>query len=443
MLGMTVALRLAQQGQAVTLFEAAPYLGGVASAWQLGDVSWDRHYHVVLQSDIRLRALLKELGLEKELQWKKARTGFFVDSHLHSLSNILDFLRFPPLNILEKLRLAATILYASSIGHSGLEKVPVQKWLEKWSGKSVTRKLWLPLLRAKLGGCYTATSAAFIWATIARMYAARRSGAKTEMFGYAPGGYARILNVFEERLRMAGVNICLGSAVRAVRKNGAGTLAVDLGKKTSRSFSHVAVTAASPIAASICPELRDGEKSRLRSTRYQGLVCASLLLKKPLSDFYITNIADSRIPFTAVIEMSALVDRAEFRGRSLVYLPKYVEANSPDLASPDDDIRESFLSALEQMYPHFRRDCAECFQVSRVKYLLPVPTLNYSTSLPSHFTSVPGLHLVNSSQIVHGTLNVNETVALAEAAVRLFADVRSAGSTVPNFLGHAPIATHC
>jgi hypothetical protein len=35
-------------------------------------------------------------------------------------------------------------------------------------------------------------------------------------------------------------------------------------------------------------------------------------------------------------------------------------------------------------------------------------------------TSVPGLHVVNSAHIVNGTLNVNETVQLAErAAARL------------------------
>ncbi|MEM9905330.1 MAG: FAD-dependent oxidoreductase, partial [Cyanobacteria bacterium P01_D01_bin.44] len=37
MLGMTLAHRLAQAGKQVTLFEAAPELGGLASAWQLGE----------------------------------------------------------------------------------------------------------------------------------------------------------------------------------------------------------------------------------------------------------------------------------------------------------------------------------------------------------------------------------------------------------------------
>src|SRR5215471_4403029 len=95
-LGMTLALRLARQGKDVTLYEAAASLGGLASAWQLGDVVWDRHYHVTLLSDIHLRSLLRELRLEESIRWEKARTGFYIDSQLHSMSSTLEFLRFPP-----------------------------------------------------------------------------------------------------------------------------------------------------------------------------------------------------------------------------------------------------------------------------------------------------------------------------------------------------------
>ena len=38
-LGMTLALRLAQSGQRVTLFEAGSQVGGLADAWQLGDIT--------------------------------------------------------------------------------------------------------------------------------------------------------------------------------------------------------------------------------------------------------------------------------------------------------------------------------------------------------------------------------------------------------------------
>src|SRR5262249_32817793 len=117
MLGMMLAHRLSQQGKQVTLFEAAGQLGGLASAWELGGVVWDRHYHVILLSDLHLRGLLGELGLADDLVWKETRTGFYTDGKLYSMSNTLEFLRFPPLGLIDKLRLGFTIFYASKIRH--------------------------------------------------------------------------------------------------------------------------------------------------------------------------------------------------------------------------------------------------------------------------------------------------------------------------------------
>ena len=71
--------------------------------------------------------------------------------------------------------------------------------------------MWKPLLKAKLGEAYKETSAAFIWATIQRMYAARNSGLKKEMFGFVRGGYARVLERFGEHLRENGVEIRLNA----------------------------------------------------------------------------------------------------------------------------------------------------------------------------------------------------------------------------------------
>jgi hypothetical protein len=61
------------------------------------------------------------------------------------------------------------------------------------------------------------------------------------------------------------------------------------------------------------------------------------------------------------------------------------------------------------------------FQISRVRNVMPLPTLGYSQRVPEMDSSVPGLHLIGSAQIANGTLNVNETVGLAERAARHFA----------------------
>jgi protoporphyrinogen oxidase len=136
----------------------------------------------------------------------------------------------------------------------------------------------------------------------------------------------------------------------------------------------------------------------------------------------VTNITDSWVPFTAVIEMSTLVDRSEFNGHSLVYLPKYVAPNDPLFDESDDSIQERFIAAIEKMYPHFSRSDVLAFKISRVRHVVALTTLNYSENLPPMKTSLPNVYAINSAHIANGTLNVNETVKLAEDAVSMLSN---------------------
>ena len=115
-LGMALAAKLTRLGHEVTILEAAPRSGGLAAPAQIGAYTWDRFYHVVLQSDEHLRSLLEELGLTQQLQWRPTRTGFYVDGRLRSLSSTLEFLTFPALGLVDKARLGATIRASTSPG---------------------------------------------------------------------------------------------------------------------------------------------------------------------------------------------------------------------------------------------------------------------------------------------------------------------------------------
>jgi protoporphyrinogen oxidase len=419
LLGMTLAHRLARRGHQVTLLEGADTLGGLAAPWRLGDVTWDKHYHVTLASDARLRALLRELDLDGDLRWVKTKTGYFAGpGRLYPLNDAVDFLRLPALNPVDKARLALTILYGARIRDGvRLESVPVTDWLRRWSGRSTYDKLWLPLLRAKLGDNAEAASAAFVWATIQRLYAARRTGLKEEQFGYVPGGgYARTLAVFAERLAADGVDVRLGARVRKVAEQPSGGLRVETADG-DLDVDRCVVTLAAPLAAQVCEGLTDAERARLDGVRYQGIVCASLLLRKPLQPYYLTYLTDPAAPFTAVVEMTALVDPAELGGHGLVYLPKYVTPDDPLFEASDDELRAAWLPYLRAMHPDLAEADVLAFQVSRVRHVMAVATLDYSANLPPMRTSVPGLFLASSAHIVNGTLNVDETVGLAERAV--------------------------
>ena len=418
-LGMTLALRLRQGGHDVALVEAGESLGGLASAWRLGDVEWDRHYHVTLLSDAHTRGMLRELGLDHEVEWAETRTGFFSRGRLVSMSNSLEFLRFPLIGLLDKARLAATILYASRIrAWHRLERVPVETWLRRWSGSRTFERVWRPLLRSKLGEAYKETSAAFIWATIARLYEARRSGLKKEMFGCVRGGYARVLEAFARTLDEGGVRVKLRSRTVAVTPRAGGGLEVAGEDGTREAFDQVVLTVPAPVAARVAPSLSADERARLEGVRYVGIVCASLLLRRPLGGYYVTNITDEGFPFTGVIEMTALVDPRHFGGRTLVYLPKYVPSDDPLLEAGDAEVRASFLAGLRRIYPDLVDDDVLAFRLSRVRHVFALTTLGYSDRLPPLTTSVPGLHLVSSAHVLNGTLNVNETRRLAESAAR-------------------------
>ena len=418
MLGMTLAWDLVGEDRAITIFEAAANPGGLAAAWQLGDVVWDRHYHVTLLSDGALRGLLAELDLDKEMRWSRTQTGFYGNGHLYPFSGALDYLRFPLLNPAEKLRFGIGILRASRLrSPDSIQHLTVEEWLTQISGRGVFEKIWRPLLRAKLGENYRTTSASFIWATIQRLYAARRSGLREELFGYLPGGYGRMLDRFAAALRTKRVCIHLNSRIREIvscPENGVSVHA----ENGSGNYDRVIVTAPAPIAAKLCPQLTEDEAYLLNSVRYEGIICTSLLLKHSLSPYYITNIVDSSIRLTGVIEMSALVDKEEFKGCALIYLPRYLPPDHPAFDESDEEITSTSLDALQRMHPELRHEDVLACRVSRARHVYPRPLPGSAVRVPPVDTSVPRVHILNSANISAGTLNVNETVQLARREAR-------------------------
>ncbi|MCU0473458.1 MAG: NAD(P)/FAD-dependent oxidoreductase [Bacteroidales bacterium] len=418
-MGMTLALRLAQKGDRVTILESAPKLGGLTSAIDMDGIKWDRFYHVILLSDLNTRRIIKEIGLESELKWVETKTGFYSGGKLYSMSNIFEFLKFPPINLFDKLRLGLTIIAASLIKDlKRMEAIPVEKWLVKWSGKKVFQKIWLPLLKSKLGDHYKITSASFIWTTIQRMYAARKTGLKKEMFGYVTGGYEKINSAFEEKLRSEGVAIILNVPVKQVVIDPSGRMKVATLSSEEYIFEEVISTLPSDISVKIVSALSVEEIERHNSIRYLGVICPSILLSRPVSKYYVTNITDSWPPFTGIIEMTALVDTRELGNRSLVYLPKYIEPGNELFNQKDDEIREYFLGALFKMYPDLSESDIISWNVSSARRVFAIPTLNYSAKLPSVTTSLKGYYIINSAQIINGTLNVNETVQVAETKLK-------------------------
>jgi protoporphyrinogen oxidase len=414
--GLVTALRLARAGHRVELLERAPELGGLTAAHTVGPITWDRHYHVTLASDSAWRAVLVELGLDDSIAWKTTRTACLANGTLLPVSSPLEFLRFSPLTLVQRLRLAATLAWATKVKDGRkLERIPVETWLRRLSGDSAFDRFWKPLLRAKLGTAYPQASAAFIWATAQRLGKARRNGLDTEKFGYVPGGYARILKRFAEVLSEAGVTVRTGVDIAEIVRadDGVHVLMTDGSKILA---DHVVVTTSAHTASKLLPGLSEVEHHLLGQVRYQGVIDVSLVLKQQLCPYYLTYLLDDTI-LTGVVDMSSLVDPDQLGGHGLVYLPRYAGPDDPLFGETDEKIIELFTDDLARVYPQFDRSSILASKVARVREVFSVPTLGYSDRVMPFVTSVSGIAVVNGAQIVNGTLNVDESVQLAERAV--------------------------
>lgn len=412
MLGLSLAYELSNTHR-VTIFEAAPTLGGQTATMEIGDIRWDQYYHIIAPDDTHLRALLDELNLTHKLHWKPTKTGFYANGTLHELSNIMQFIRFPVLNLWEKFRLGTTILRAATIRNlKTYEAQTSLQWLTQHSGATVVKKMWEPLLKSKFGAQYATLSAAFIISTISRMFGARKGKNKQEVFGYIEGGYQTIISALEEALITRNVTIHTDAKVESITQQN-GTICVTSNGIESHT-SNLILTTAPALSARLCKQLSDAEKSAAAHMDYLGIHCVSLLLNKSVSPYYITNILDEDCPFTGIIEMSALVDTKEYGGKHLVYLPRYVASTDTSFEQDPKLLTQQYIDAFLNMYPSITTSDIHAVHFARTRYILAVPTSKLQSTPIQFETSLKNIYMANTSHIKEGVLTVNKMIGVAK-----------------------------
>jgi protoporphyrinogen oxidase len=421
--GIAAALKLAERGVFdITLFEKQPSLGGLDSSFSWEDLVCDRFYHVVLPTDTRILRLLDDLGLGEGLYWRRVRSGFYGDGRLVPLSTLRDFWRFPFLSFWQRVRLALGIVYSSRLKRvSGLDGIYAPQWLERIFGREVYGRLWEPLLRSKLGDASERTSAAFMGATIRRLYGARKSRAKQEKMGYWRGGYNSLLAAAEKRLCSLGVLIRTNEPVREIRSGmdtnqtpatGSAMLEVSTPVRRER-FGRVLITVPCPEAARLLGRETPPFRKRLAAVEYLGIISVLLLVKKRLSPYYVINILDRRFPFTGIIESTNVIPPEDTGGKHLLYLPKYVVSGDALNDFSDGRLAELFSGALREVFPEIRAEDILHREVFRDPYAQPIPALHSLANPIESRTPIPHVYLANTAMIPDTLHNNNANIALA------------------------------
>lgn len=425
-LGLALGYDLIKRGIGVRVWERSHELGGLMGRTrfeELDGLEVDRYYHAILSSDRTLMRLFDELGLRSELRMTVTSMGFYHNGKLYSMSTPLDFLRFPPLSPIDRIRLGIAILRARQVKDwRALERIPVVEWLTKLSGRRTVEHIWKPLLRAKFDGGFDNVPATYIWARLVRTTDTREKGGAVEKMCFLPGGYAMVIDALAKAITARGGQITTGVAVQQVRVSEGRVCSLRLSDGEIDSDGAV-LTLQTPIARRLLPpEAAEVNQRWSLLEDYLGIVCTLLVLRRSLSPYYTLNITDERIPFTGVIETTNLIDRQFTNGYHLVYLPKYVTPDNLFAQMNDEALQRSFLVYLRQMFPDLRSDDIAAVRIGRERYVEPLHPIGRTDDIPPFTTDIAGLYLVNSSQIypqlTNGEAAVTHAARAAEAVAQ-------------------------
>jgi protoporphyrinogen oxidase len=405
-MGISLGYFLTKEGVEVDIYEASSGLGGLAGPLVLEDgAQVDRFYHTILSSDRNLRALCEELGIADQMRFKETRTGFYYKNEIHSMNNIIEFLRFPPLGWIDRFRLGLTILAAMFINDwRRLESISVKEWLIRWGGKNTYQNIWRPMLMAKFDGGFDDVPATWIWSRLVRMKSTRGGAEQKEEAGHLIGGYIILLNAMVEKLEAAGGKIHLQTPVQEIVIEDGQTKSLRVNDEL-KGYDAVVATVQVPIFQRLIPGAPQGYHEFLQSQEYLGVVCPLLVLDEPLTGYWTLNLTDDSIPFTGVIETTAYIDPQYVGGHHLVYLPKYTAPGSELQKKSNEEIKAIWLEHLQRMFPNFDPESIRYFIVGRERYVEPLHGLNETELVPDIQTPVEKLFLSTTAQIYPALTN--------------------------------------
>lgn len=416
--GLASAYYLARQGYRPVVLEAADRLGGLATHFEHQGVELDRWYHVMLDSDADLCALLGELGLSDRLHWSETGMGFYLGGRLYGFNTPLDLLRFRALPFLDRLRTGLGALYITrGVRDSlALDRRPVAEWLRGIFGARVFDRIWGPLLRAKFGDRFTTVPAYWIWNLLSR----EKNGSQ-EVKGYLRGGYAQLSSALREAIVRAGGEVRLNSPISGVEDDGRGVWIDGAGGRTHYD------AAISTLPLPLLGRIARGALSRaipLPDLKYQGVVNAVVVSRRRLERFYWTIVVDPRFPFQGVVETTHVIPPEWLGGRHLIYVMNYCDADSELYARSDELVSRQAVEGLSALYPSFTAADVEGVYVFRAPHVEPAWTVDYLKQRPAPRVADTNLYLCTTAQVYPRVTAWNTSVGLArETVAALVADL--------------------
>ena len=415
--GLVAAYDLAKAGHEVTIFEAADFVGGLASGFKEPGWDWsvEKFYHHWFASDKHMLGLIRELEMENKVIFPRPLTVMYYKGKFYPFDSIIKAALFPGLGWgINKIRFGLVGLYLRLTNNwKPLEKYTVDEWLRKWAGKQVYELMWEPLVVGKFGErYYKQVNMAWMWARIK---------ARTTRLGTFEGGFQNFANLFADKLREMGVEIRLQTPVTRIwRDQESNQVSIESGIK--QQYDKILITLSPEATSHLVPSLPEEYLHGLRALKSMGAVVMVLALKHQLSEenYYWYNLPKSAgYPFLALVEHTNFVPADKFGGDHIIYVGDYLEPEHEFFKLGQEELLERFLPVLKKFNSKFEPEWVRKAWLFRTAYAQPVPLVNHSQNIPDIRTPVEGIYFASMSQVYPWDRGTNFAVEIGRKAAQL------------------------
>ncbi|MGM0590934.1 MAG: NAD(P)/FAD-dependent oxidoreductase [Halobacteriota archaeon] len=394
--GLAAAYRLQQRGHAVQVFEASDEVGGLAAVYETAGDDIEKFYHHLSMSEQAIVELAEELGLGEVVEWRYKSDAYYVDGVVHPLDKPWEILAYPHLSLYDKFRLGMLTLGIDVRGGwprtdtyddlSAFEDVSVTDFLLDHTTRGVYENFFEPLLDAKFGSRVDDVSAAWLLGRI--RFRGERDPLRGEKLGYFEGGFGQLLDALVDAV--APENITTNARVTDLDLRASGSQSPRPDQRAEPVDDDAVVkslTVETPqgvethetdgVVVATMPNVLTDLTGYTCDIDFQGAVCALVTMDDSLMDPYWLNIADGA-PFGALIEHTNFIPKERYGGAHLLYVASYIQRPEEDLwQMTDDEVEETWLSGLEDMFPSFDRSAVREFRLARNPRAAPVYERGY------------------------------------------------------------------
>ena len=410
--GLTAAYHLQNAGHQVTICEAAPQAGGLASGFK-GSDAWDwpleRFYHHVFETDHDIRDLLNQIGTGHKLFFKSPRTVQWWRDRTWALDSPVKVLQLPLMPFIDRVRFGFSIAWLKYAVRDWrpLERETAMAWSQRVMGDKAYRAIIEPLLKGKFGPYAEKVNMAWLWS---------RFKARTFKLGYYQGGFQALADDLVKALVAKGVKFHFSRPLSSLNYDGNHWFATAANGEVITS-DKVLVTSGPDMLKRIVPNLPAAYTSSLTSLNSLGAMVITIALKQPLTsgDYWI-NTPKPEYPMLAIVEHTHFVDASHYNGDHLIYCGDYVPVDHEYMTMDKAAILQRFIPALTRINPAFDACWIRDAWVHRERYAQPVAPVNHSANIPTIKTPLAGLYWASMSHVYPWDRGTNFAVEIGKRA---------------------------